>query len=187
MAPTHSDLPTFAAHVRNHSSSHRHRHMLRLILNAFFLSLLLFTSLLSGWGFSLPYVYAGGHPHAAPANMTYKKFLQQAASDRAKRRPFVRPQHLKPLPLTKNEHTTDYANLPPSFERPTMQPIKQVLAPSFLTTTAGSQPFDLVGSDKRIEVLVQPGSFDFSHATTPKGAFSATSPVTLQLSQLEGH
>ena len=55
---------------------------MRLTLNTFFLSLLLFTSMLSGWGFSLPYTFAAGKPHAIPAHMTFKQFLQQDASDR---------------------------------------------------------------------------------------------------------
>ena len=186
MSPTHRDLPTAPTHVRTHPSSTRPRPIVRLTLNTFFLSLLLFTSLLSGWGFSLPYAVAAGRPHAAPANMTFKQFLQQAASDRAHRTPFVRPQQVRSLPLAKGEHGTNPAQLPPSGEPATMQPITQVLDASFLSGGAGTKPLDLVGSDQRIEVLLQPAAFDFSHATTAKGAFTATTPVTLKLTQIQG-
>src|SRR5260370_34992520 len=120
MSPTHRDLPTARTHVRTHPSSTRPRPIVRLTLNTFFLSLLLFTSILSGWGFSLPYAVAAGRPHAAPANMTLKQFLQQAASDRAHRTPFLRPQQGASLPLPRGEHDTNPAQVPPRGEPATM-------------------------------------------------------------------
>jgi hypothetical protein len=44
---THRDLPTTPTHVRTHASSLCHRHIVRLTLNTFFLSLLLFTSIVN--------------------------------------------------------------------------------------------------------------------------------------------
>src|SRR5258708_9887138 len=125
MSPPHRDLPTAPTHVRTHPSSTRPRPIVRLTLNTFFLSLLLFTSLLSGWGFSLPYAVAAGRPHAAPANMTFKQFLQQAPSDRAHRTPFVRPQQVRSLPLAKGQHVPNPPHLPPRPAPATIQPLTQ--------------------------------------------------------------
>src|SRR5258708_23377746 len=91
MSPTHRYLPTAPTHVRTHPSSTRPRPIVRLTLNTFFLSLLLFTSLLRGWGFSLPDAVAAGPPHTAPPNITFKHFFHQASSHLSTRTPLVLP------------------------------------------------------------------------------------------------
>jgi hypothetical protein len=97
--------------------------------------------------------------------------------------------YLKNRQHGKGEHLTDYNNLPPSAEPPTMQPLRQVLDSTFLVGHPpgySSQPLDLLSSDKRLEVQIQPGSFDLSHAKTGNGA-SASKDTSLILTITENH
>ncbi len=83
MSPTHRGLPRFAAYSRQQPSSHRSRHILRLTLNTFFLSLLLFTSMLSGWGFSRSYASAAsaGNPNPRLSPPAWLKPQQHHVSE----------------------------------------------------------------------------------------------------------
>jgi hypothetical protein len=187
MLPTHRDLPTAPVPVRTHPSSTRPRHIVRLTLNSFFLSLLLLTSILSGWGFAKAYAFAGPpHAKATPGSLTFQKFLQLSKQPASKRAPFVRPQKTPPMPVETHATPADYTHLPPSAEPATMKPVSLALTSSFLTNGAGAKPFDVTGSDSRLEIQIPPGSLDVTHATTAKGT-APVGPLTLVISQIHGH
>ncbi|MHB8598471.1 MAG: RHS repeat-associated core domain-containing protein [Ktedonobacteraceae bacterium] len=73
-----------------------------------------------------------------------------------------------------------------SAEPATMKPITLTLTPTFLQGGGNAPPLDVVGSDTRLEMQIQPGSFDLSHASTTKGK-PVTGPITLKLIQNFGH
>jgi len=158
----------------------------RELFFAVMLSLLLLSDVLGGWGFTLPRAYAAGRPPSPPANMTFQQFLKQGRHDRVYHGPFVHPQSAPAVPGSSHEHSTDYRHLPPSAELVTMKPISQPLDASLLAGSAGGKPLDLVGSDKRLEVQIQPGSLDVSHATVPGGG-APSGTLTLQFSEIHGH
>src|SRR5579884_1628282 len=95
------------------------------------------------------------------------------------------PKLVRKLPKTRGS-ATDYAHLPPSSEPATMKPISQVLDASYSTPGATGKPLDLLGSDGRLEVVISPGSLDFSHATVTGGGVPV-GLLTLHLSQVHGH
>lgn len=152
------------------------------------LILLVFTTLLGDWAFPLPYVYAGGHPHhkGVPGSLTFKQFVQQGTLIAHHKGHFTRPRIYPHVPTARNEHGTDLAHLPPSAEPPSMTPMRQLLDSTFLNGSIGVKPLDLVGSDHRLEVQIQPGSLDLSHAILASGT-APTGPLTLILSQVHGH
>src|SRR5258708_3787873 len=136
MSPTHRGLPRFAAHARQQPSSHRSRHILRLALNTFFLSLLLFTSMLSGWGFSRSYASAASagnpNPHLSP------------------------PAWLKP----QQHHVSEpyhQAKLDPHYQFvASPRPLKVPMSPATLTLSPQAQQF--VSNDGRLEVDMPAGA-----------------------------
>lgn len=67
-----------------------------------------------------------------------------------------------------------------------MKPLTQALSSSFLGGSPSGTPLDLVGSDGRLELQIQPGSLDVTHATVTGGA-SPNGTLTLQVTQLQGH
>ncbi len=67
-----------------------------------------------------------------------------------------------------------------------MKAISQPLASSLFVGSSGGSSLDLVGSDKRLEVIIAPGSLDLSHATV-SGGTAPVGTLTLQLNQLQGH
>jgi len=146
----------------------------------------LFANLLGNWFVPASTAFAASHPRVTPATMTFQQFLARAKADQQHRPRFVRPTHVPTVPLAKGEHLTDPAHLPPTAEPPSMHPMQTLVDASFLKGGSTVKPLDLVGSDGRLEVQVQPGSFDLSHATTSAGAFTGTT-VMLSLSQDSGH
>src|SRR6266571_4191401 len=158
----------------------------RELFFAVMLSLLLLSDVLGGWGFTLPRAYAAGRLPSPPANMTFQQFLKQGRHDRVYHGPFVHPQSAPAVPGSSHEHSTDYRHLPPSAELVTMKPINQPLDASLLAGSAGGKALYLVGSDKRLEVQIQPGSLDVSHATVPAGG-APSGTLTLQFSEIHGH
>jgi RHS repeat-associated protein len=178
-------------YTRPFSSASPHRSARIIVRHCIFtlsLILLVFTTLLSDWAFPLPYAYAGGHPHlnVIPGSFTFKKFVQQGALIAGHKGHFTRPLTYPHVPVARNEHGTDLAHLPPSAEPPSMTPIRQLLDSTFLNGSIGVKPLDLVGSDHRLEVQIQPGSLDLSHAMLASGTVP-TGPLTLILSQVHGH
>jgi hypothetical protein len=151
------------------------------------LSLLVFAGLLSGWGLLLRPTSAASPsvlPSASASN-TFQQFLKESQQSESSHKPLSYSSTLSNILQPQNP--TRYANLPPSAEPPTMQPITQALSAAFLQggPTSSASPLDLVGSDGRLEVQVQPGSFDVSHATVGAGA-SPSGALSLQVSQLRG-
>ena len=67
-----------------------------------------------------------------------------------------------------------------------MQPISIPLDAAYQTAGATAKPLDLLGSDSRMEVIIQPGALDLTRATTAKGTAPQGS-LTLHLSQISGH
>ncbi len=146
------------------------------------LGLLVFTGLLSDWSLLVKPVMAAsfGIRPSAPASNTFQQFLNEGQQSKASHGPLTYSGTLSKVPQPQNP--TRYANLPPSAEPPTMQPITQALSTSFLQggTTNSARPLDLLGSDGRLEVQVQPGSFDISKATVGAGA-SPSGTLSLQV------
>ncbi len=157
----------------------------RSLVCSFLLTLLLLLSqVLGNWGFLVKPAEAASAstPTSAPASLTFQKFLQ--LSHRSPHS--VQPKRYPPVPGSSQEHTADYAHLPPSVEPASMKPISQVLDVSFTTAGATGKALDLVGSDGRLEVVIQPGSLDLSHATVSSGG-TPTGSFTLRLTQVHGH
>jgi hypothetical protein len=67
-----------------------------------------------------------------------------------------------------------------------MKPISQALSATYTTAGATGKPLDLLGSDGRLEVVIPPGSLDFSHATVTGGGVPV-GLLTLHVSQVHGH
>lgn len=134
-----------------------------------------------------PPVLAAGHPTppVAHGNLTFQQFLKQGRPDGVYHGSFIFPRKSPPVPITKGK-STDYAHLPPSAELPTMTPIAQSLTTAFLTGATGVAPLDLKGSDGRLEIQLQPGSLDLSHAMIAKGK-APTGPLTLHITQQYGN
>lgn len=120
----------------------------------------------------------------APSNLTFDQFLQQGQRDKAYHGPLILPGTIPNGPAPK--HSTDYANLPPTAEPPTMKPLTQDLSSSILAGSTSTTPVDLLSSDGRLELRMPPGSLDVTHATVTAGA-SPSGALTLQVTQLHGH
>ncbi|HZU69457.1 MAG TPA: hypothetical protein VFA09_19425 [Ktedonobacteraceae bacterium] len=155
-----------------------------------FLCLLLVAQIPGNWSFLVTPAYAesqGTRP-SAPASMTFQKFLHEGHQDKVYHGPLIRPQHVPPPPGPTHgqTHTADYAHRPPSAEPATMKPMNAPLTAAFLSGQKATPALDLLSSDGRLEVQLQPGSLDLSHATVPGGKPPAGT-LTLRVSQLYGH
>ncbi|MDQ2716106.1 MAG: hypothetical protein M3Z08_14465, partial [Chloroflexota bacterium] len=152
------------------------------------IALLLLSDVLSGWASLIPPAYAAAKPPTPQASMTFQQFLKDGRQDRGTYRgPLRWPQSSPAVPVSKNSHAaSSLASLPPSTEPATMTPIRIPLNAGFLANTAGSTPLDVVGSDQRLEVRLQPGSLDLSHATISGGS-PPSGTLTVQISQVHGH
>ena len=117
------------------------------------------------WTFLIPHAYAAGRPSDPAASITFQSFLKRGRHDHAYRGPLVFPSKAPHVPRSPQDHPPDMGHLPPSAEPVTMQPINQPLDAGLLaSTTRGGTPLDLLGSDHRLELHIQPGSLDLSHA-----------------------
>ncbi len=147
------------------------------------LSVLLLATFLESWAVPLPAAHASSTLPSPPASMTFQQFLKEGRHDKVYHGPLTGT--LPPSP--KPQHPTDYAHLPPSAEPPTMKPIIQALSASFLQSGSSSASrLDLLGSDGRLEVRIQPGTFDVSHAIVSGGS-QPVGALSLQLTQLQGY
>ncbi|MEO6893364.1 MAG: hypothetical protein ABI324_30635, partial [Ktedonobacteraceae bacterium] len=154
----------------------------------FLIALLLLSDVLTGWASLIPPAYAAAKPPTPQASMTFQQFLKDGRQDRSTYRgPLRWPQSSPAVPVSKNSQAaSSLASLPPSTEPAKMTPIRMSLNAGFLTATAGSTPLDVVGSDQRLEVRLQPGSLDLSHATVSGGS-PPSGTLTVQISQVHGH
>jgi hypothetical protein len=151
------------------------------------LGLLVLAGAVGGWNAWLRPANAasGSALPGAPSQMTFQQFLKAGYNRKSYHGPQTYRGSLPPGPTPK--HSTNYANLLPSAEPPTMQPLTQALSAAYFqggSTSAG--PLTLVGSDGRLELLIQPGTFDVSHATVP-GRAAPTSTLSLSVSELAGY
>jgi hypothetical protein len=121
---------------------------------------------------------------SATSNVTFQQFLKQGQQDLASRTPLVPAGATNKGPAPKQN--TNYANLLPSAEPPTMKPMTQALSSSFLSGDASAVPLDLVGSDGRLELQVQPGALDVTQATVTGGT-APSGALSVQMTQLQGH
>lgn len=147
------------------------------------IALLLLSDILTGWASLISPAYAATKPPTPQASMTFQQFLKDGRQDRGTYRgPLAWPQSSPAVPVSKNSHAAaSLAQLPPSTEPAKMTPIRMSLNAGFLTATAGSTPLDVVGSDQRLEVRLQPGSLDLSHATVSGGS-PPSGTLTVQIS-----
>ncbi len=162
---------------------HHHRRQLYCL----FLVLFLVIEVLNSWSFAIPHAYAAGRPQSAPPSLTFAQFLKLGYVDKASHGPLLPrsvPPHVRSA--AHPAHLANYSSPPSSFEPPTMKAISQPLASSLFVGSSGGSSLDLVGSDKRLEVIIAPGSLDLSHATV-SGGTAPVGTLTLQLSQLQGH
>ncbi|HZU69775.1 MAG TPA: hypothetical protein VFA09_21060 [Ktedonobacteraceae bacterium] len=161
----------------------------RLLLSAL-LGLLLLSGVLGNWAASAPAADAAVKPpRAIPGHLTLQQFLHEQQNRSIYHGPFQFPKNPPSLKLAKGEHLADYQHLPPSAEPPTMKPLRQVLDRAFLVGNPPGhtpQPLDLLSSDQRLELQIQPATFDLSHATTSKGV-PANKDTSLILTITENH
>ena len=154
-------------------SSPRLSHWQRLLVCSLVVYLL--SNALGSWTLAIPHAYATSAAGDSSSNITFADFVKQGRQDHAYTGPFVPPAKGPTVPGIAATHDQPLTWARPSSN--TMQPINQVLDSSLLTSsTTGGTPLDLVGSDKHLEVLIQPGSIDVSQATTTGG--SAPAPVS---------
>ena len=123
---------------------------------------------------------------SAPATMTFDQFLKEGRQDSTYRGPVTFPSNVAPPPGKGSQHNTDYSNLPPSAEPASMQPITSALDAAFLAGSAAASALDLTGSDGRLEVQIQPGSLDLTHATSSSGS-APVGALSVHLVQIYGH
>lgn len=171
---------SFSALLRQRKRVRSTTRVQRSLLSCILL-LLLLAQMLGNGVFVVPHAWAAGRPVDVPASFTAQQFLHLTN----KPVHFSNPLFYPPVPKTRGP-STDYAHLPPSSEPATMKPISQPLSATYTTAGATGKPLDLPGSDGRLEVVIPPGSLDFSHATVAGGG-APVGPLTLQLSQVHGH
>lgn len=160
----------------------KRRPFLLLVSLGVLVSLLLLSQVLSNWSlFSRPgYASSIQSGHETPPSFTYQQYLKQAPKP-----PVVKSGPPSPYPQPPKQTTGGKpATRPPDAEPPTMQALNQSLTSAFLAGSASA--LDLKGSDGRLEIQLQPGSLDLSHATVAGGA-SPTGSFTLQVTQVHGH
>ncbi len=117
--------------------------------------------------------------------MTFQQYLKDGRPDHVYRGPLIRPQSAPPVPDKTKIKPINYDTLK-SAEPATMKPITLTLTPAFLQGGSNAQPLDVTGSDTRLEIQIQPGSFDLSHAFVQKGT-KVSGSITLKLIQNFGH
>ncbi|HZU67136.1 MAG TPA: hypothetical protein VFA09_07650, partial [Ktedonobacteraceae bacterium] len=171
--------------VRHVSASRRgRRSALRQLVLSCLLTLLVLAGVLSQWSLLIkPASAAASVPvRSTPPSLTFAKYLKQG--------PHSTPPHSgppSPYPQPPKHSRPGQPFTPSSSAEPaTMSPINQVLSPAFLHGAKGTTALDLHGSDGRLELILQPGSLDLSHASIPGGKAPHGS-LTLQLRQAYGH
>src|SRR5579885_2177798 len=147
------------------------------------LCLLLLAQLLSQWSLLTKPAYAAASTpvHSTPPSLTFAQYLKDSSHTSPPRKgppsPYPQPpKHTQSQPITP----------PPAAEPATMKPINAPLSAAFLAGGPGTSPLDLRGSDGRLELVLQPGSLDLSHARIP-GSKAPQGALTLQLGQVHGH
>jgi len=118
--------------------------------------------------------------------MTVSQFLKEGQRDKAYHGPLIRPGKPLTVPLSPRDKHPNLTQLPPGAEPASMKPISVPLSSTFTTRGATGQPLDVKGSDGRLEVQLQPGSLDLSHASISGGG-SPTGSLTLQIIQIHGY
>jgi YD repeat-containing protein len=145
-------------------------------------SLLLLSDALGGWTFVIPHAYAAAAASDASPSVTFGDFLKKGRIDQAATGfSFPRTAHTPPGIASGHDQPSTLS----LASTVTMQPISQPLDSTLLVGSSSSgSPLDVVGSDKHLEVLIQPGSLDLSAATTSSG--TPQGPFSLQIRQLRG-
>src|SRR5260370_496723 len=150
----------------------------RQLLTSLILSLWLLADMLGGWIFLIPQAYAAKGPSDPPAKVTFHTFLNDKRPTHVYHGPLVFPRTGPTVPHDTNAqgHGVDMAHLLHSNGLATMQPISHPLDASLLVgAPAGGAPLDLKGSDGHLELIIQPGSLDFSHLTPGQGSSTSHS------------
>src|SRR5579859_2998365 len=159
------------------------RRLFVLISLSVFVTLLLLSQIVSNWSFLFKPTYASSSP---TGGLTYQQFASEGRPNNVYHGPAIIPAN-SPSRLKQSKGPfTDYSKLPPSAEPPTMQPISMPLDTAYQTAGASAKPLDLPGSDGRMEVVIQPGTFDLTKATTASGV-APQGNLTLRFSQVSGH
>jgi len=158
----------------------------RQVLLCALLLLVVLSGVIGGWSTGLFSSHAAGPLPGAPASMTFAQYLKQGRNDGVYRGPIKFPHGVPAVQVPKGATAPSSAQFPPSAEPATMKPISQALDASFLAGSTGASPLDLAGSDGRLEVHLQPGSLDLSHASGAAGS-ALSGALTFQLSQNFGH
>ena len=161
-----SRLPVARPHIVPPSRRQRVLAHRSLVCSFLLMLLLLLSQVLGNWGFLVKPAEAASAstPRSTPPSFTFQQYLKQG------------PQHAavpagppSPYPQPPKSSSAKAVTPKPSAEPPTMQPISQPLTSAFLAGSAGASPLDLKGSDGRMEVQLQPGSLDLSHASIASG------------------
>lgn len=168
------------------SRHHRHQFAQRVVLVLFLLA-----GLLGNLATAMPVqASAGGKGPTMPpppvSHMTVSQFLKEGQRDKAYHGPLIRPGKPLTVPLSPRDKHPNLTQLPPGAEPASMKPISVPLSSTFTTRGATGQPLDVKGSDGRLEVQLQPGSLDLSHASISGGG-SPTGSLTLQIIQIHGY
>jgi RHS repeat-associated protein len=172
----------------------------RAFLWTVFLPLILLSGILANWATVIPPAFAAPHTSVStPGSNTLQQFL---SAQKGKPSPFRRPSHDPgALPPT----TSPPPNTPlPSAEPAKMKDLTYVLDNSFVLNSptmaastqpakvqgqpipAGTTPFQIKGSDGRLEVDLPRSSLDFTHATLSGGS-APVGQLFLRLHQVSGH
>lgn len=157
----------------------------QLLLSALLLIVVL-SGVIGGWSSGVFSSHAAGPLKSAPASMTFQQFLNEGRHTRVSHGSSIRRSAVTPPPGKGAHRFTDYATLPPSAEPATMQPLTAPLSSAFLAGSPGATGLDLKGSDGRLDVQLQPGSLDLSHATVPGGG-APVGALSVHLTQIHGH
>src|SRR5579883_3507208 len=168
------------------SRHYRHQFAQRVVLVLFLLA-----GLLGNLATTMPVqASAGGKGPTMPpppvSHMTVSQFLKEGQRDKAYHGPLIRPSKALTVPLSPKDKHPNLAQLPPGAEPASMKPLSVPLSSTFTTLGATGQPLDVKGSDGRLEVQLQAGSLDLSHARVSSGG-APTGSLTLQITQIHGY
>ena len=178
-----TDRPHVIATPKSRRSLTRYQLFLMILM-----SLLLLSEMLGSWSFLVKPAYAAsdGTQASSTGGLTYQQFSSEGPQGKAYRGPAVipakSPSRLKPS----KGPFTDYSKLPPSAEPATMKPISMPLDAAYQTAGSTAKPLDLLGSDGRLEIIIQAGTFNLTKATVASGTAPQGS-LTLHFSQVSGH
>ena len=191
-------------HLMDRSPRKRVRRKRRVFFWAAFLPLIVLSGVLVNWALVIPTAFAAPVATSASGTLTYQHFLQESVQQQAAqgkgKRPTLDPKALKPVKPSKT------GPLLPSAEPASMQDLDYVLDDSFVlhrpqmaavkrtaafqvqatSISAGTAPLVTKGSDGRLEVDLQRGSLDGTHATLASGQ-EPVGQLILQIHQISGH